>query len=527
MTETQMAALPTPPTPRDAASTTGAAAKKSERATIVLFGGTGDLAKRKLLPALFNLWKGGELADCLILGVGRRTADTAAYQTLLRENVNVAAEHPDEWQRFAKQIEFHHGEIATDADFVSLRARVEALEKARNLPGNRLFYYAVGPRWFAPITDQLTRCGLLKKAADTGTDGWGRIVVEKPFGHDLASADELDARLHADLDESQIYRIDHYLGKETVQNVIAFRFANGLFEPIWNQKYVDHVQITVAESVGVEQRAAYYERSGALRDMMQNHMLQLLAVTAMEPPNSLAPNAVRDEKVKTLEAMRLPASPEEVDAWTVRGQYGPGTMNGTAVPGYRAEPGVAPDSTTLTYVGARVYLDTWRWAGVPFLLRHGKRLPKRATEVAIKFKTPPLALFRGTDVPGVCTNLLIIRIQPDEGISLRFGAKQPGVGMKIDNVQMDFSYEEAFDERIPEGYERLLLDSLIGDPTLFTRADEVRAMWRWADTLLEGWDTIGAPTFPNYAAGSWGPADAARIFPAIETGGCAIGWREL
>ncbi len=503
---------------------------RAEHATVVLFGGTGDLATRKLFPALFNLWQGGDLSESLIMGVGRRTPDAAAYQAMLRERVAVASSHPKDWSRFCGHVDFHRGDIQTDDDFASLCRHVEAAEAERGLPGNRLFYFAVGPEWFTPITEKLSRCGLLSRLGEDSSERWSRIVVEKPFGHDLASAIELDERLRSHVDESQIYRIDHYLGKETVQNIIAFRFANGLIEPVWNHNYIDHVQITVAESVGVENRAAYYDRAGALRDMMQNHMLQLLAVTAMEPPNSLEPNALRNEKVKTLHAIRIPAGAEEVAASTVRGQYGVGSINGSRVAGYRQEPDVAADSTTPTYVAARLYLDTWRWAGVPFLLRHGKRLPKRATEIAIQFRTPPLALFRGTEIPGRCTNLLMIRIQPDEGISLRFGAKEPGAGMKIADAQMDFSYEERFDTRLPDGYERLLLDALLGDPTLFMRSDEVRAMWCWADALLEAWEELGTPEYPNYEAGSWGPPGANALFPhedAIRLGFCPIGWRQL
>ena len=490
------------------------ALERVEKATVILFGGTGDLATRKLLPALFNLWKEGALKDALIVAVGRRVKDREAYHEMLRESVGVASAEAEDWSRFVENVDYHRGEIQTEADFDSLRQHLERLEKQRQLPGNRLFYYAVGPNWFAPITQRLSKAGLVPRPSESPEGRWARIVVEKPFGHDLDSAIELDRDLHANVDESQIYRIDHYLGKETVQNLLAFRFANGLFEPTWNRKYVDSVQITVAEAVGVEDRADYYEKSGALRDMMQNHMLQLLALTAMEPPNSLDATALRNEKVKALQSIRLPENPQEVDHSTARGQYGPGVVGDDAMPGYREEPGVGEDSTTPTFVAARLYLDSWRWAGVPFLLRHGKRLPKRATEIAIQFRTPPLALFRGTAIAGQCTNLLMLRVQPNEGISLRFAAKVPGAGMKIENVQMNFSYEDSFDTRIPEAYERLILDALLGDPSLFTRSDEVQAMWCWADTLLTAWDELGAPNFPNYPAGSWGPKEANCLWPA-------------
>jgi glucose-6-phosphate 1-dehydrogenase len=332
--------------------------------------------------------------------------------------------------------------------------------------------------------------------------------------------------LHAD--EEQIFRIDHYLGKETVQNVLAFRFANGLFEPVWNQKYIEHVQITVAESLGVGTRASYYDKAGALRDMVQNHMLQLLAMTAMEPPISLEADAIRDEKLKALRSIRVPASTDEVIQNTVRGQYASGTIDKKPVPAYLTEQGVPSDSTTPTFVAAKLYLDSWRWANVPFLLRHGKRLAKRGTEIAIQFKTPPLALFRGTDIPGHVANLLVIRVQPNEGISLQFGAKAPGAGMRISPVQMDFAYDEGFHRKVPEAYERLLLDALLGDATLFTRGDEVDAMWRWADAILKGWDAAGIKHLPQYPAGSWGPSEAESLFPTaaeVPAGTCPLGWR--
>lgn len=496
--------------------------------TLVLFGGTGDLATRKLLPALFDLWRRERIADCLFLGVGRRAANLEEYQALLQAKVEVAAKHPDAWARFAQMIGYHRGELGSADDFAALRQTVTALEQERNLPGRRLFYYAVDPEWFAPITEGLAAAGLLERQNETTGDRWARILVEKPFGHDLASALELDRRLSAVVAEKQIFRIDHYLGKETVQNLIAFRFANGLFEPVWNQKYVETVQITVAESLGVGGRAAYYENAGALRDMVQNHMLQLLALTAMEPPISLEADTIRDEKVKVLRALRIPATAAEVEVCTVRGQYGPGTIGREPVPGYREEPGVAPGSQTPTYVAARLFVDTWRWANVPFFLRHGKRLAKRGTEIAIQFRTPPLALFRGTEVFGHVANLLVVRIQPNEGISMHFGAKRPGAGMRLANVRMDFDYEEGFGTSIPEAYERLLLDALLGDATLFTRSDEVQAMWRWADAVLTGWSRLPPARFPNYPAGSWGPAEAESLFPhgdEIPVGSCPVGWR--
>ncbi|MBY0586406.1 glucose-6-phosphate dehydrogenase [bacterium] len=498
-----------------------------EKATLVLFGGTGDLAARKLIPALFSLWKHRQIVDCLIVAVGRRVESTEQFREMLTQRVSVAKKDLPTWNEFARCIEFHRGDIQTRADFESLRDHLNEMENARQLPGHRLFYYAVTPSLFGPITQQLSEVGLLRRGLEPAQP-WQRIIVEKPFGHDAESAATLDESLHVYASERQIYRIDHYLGKETVQNLLAFRFANGLFEPLWNNNYIEHVQISVAEAVGVEGRAEYYEKAGALRDMMQNHMMQLLAVTAMEPPIGLDADAIRDEKVKILRSIRLPANPAEVDILTVRGQYGPGEVDGQGVIGYRDEPDVAAESTTPTYVAARLFLDTWRWAGVPFLMRHGKRLAKRGTEVAIKFRTPALALFRGTQVFGNCTNLLVIRIQPNEGISLHFGAKRPGAGMRISTVQMDFEYQKSFDKEIPEAYERLLLDALLGDPTLFTRSDEVAATWRWADVVIDAWNVLPPPTFPNYSAGSWGPSAAEALFPAgdqVSAGSCPLGWR--
>jgi len=499
-----------------------------KKATFVMFGGTGDLALRKLLPALFHNWKHKLMQDCLIVAVGRRCKDMTEYLQFINERCEEAREERDQWGQFAKQIAYHRGEIKTTEDFRALRAKIEELEHERGVGVGRLFYYAVGPDFFIPVTEQLAEVGLLKRGDGRALTGWSRIVVEKPFGRDKASAQQLDSVLRKHLDESQIFRIDHYLGKETVQNVLALRFANGFFEPVWNYKYVASVQITVAESIGVEDRAEYYESAGALRDMMQNHMLSLLSLTAMEPPFSLDADAIRDEKLKVLRSIRQPHSPEDVDRNTVRGQYGPGKIDGKEVVGYRQEPKVNPNSITPTYVAARVFVDNWRWANVPFCLRHGKRMAKRGTEIAIQFTTPPLSLFRGTGIFEHVNNTLVLRIQPNEGITLHFGAKTPGVGMKLANVNMDFTYAEEFHQEIPEAYERLLLDAMLGDQTLFMRSDEVAAMWQWADAIQMGWDKLPPPTFPNYPAGSWGPPEAEFLLPhegEIAPGLCPIGWR--
>jgi glucose-6-phosphate 1-dehydrogenase len=353
--------------------------------------------------------------------------------------------------------------------------------------------------------------GHLAQHAALGTQhapdpSWKRIVVEKPFGHDLASAQQLNREISEVFPEERIFRIDHYLGKETVQNILVFRFANGIFEPIWSRRYIDHVQITVAESLGVEERASYYDNAGALRDMLQNHMMELLTLVAMEPPAAFDAQAVRDEKAKVLRAIRPFTTPQEVAVNTIRGQYGPGAIFGKAVPGYRQEKGVPPESNTESYVAARFFVDNWRWSGVPFYLRHGKRLPKRDTEISIHFKPAPLALFQHTAADELQPNVLVLQIQPDEGISLRFESKLPGPSIRLRSVEMNFHYGTGFGVQTTDAYERLLMDAMMGDTTLFTRRDEVELMWLLATSILQGWSNIPPPTFPNYRAGSWGPA---------------------
>lgn len=482
---------------------------------LVLFGATGDLAHRKLFPAIFRLWQSGLIKDFMILATGRSQADCDEFLDHLREHVDEAKSEPGAWSEFEANIEYLCMDAKDPAAFKNLANALNEHESNRGLPGNRLFYLSVAPSLFAPITENLSESGMLKHEHDPNATPWARLIVEKPFGHDLKSARELDHKLSRHVHENQVYRIDHYLGKETVQNLVAFRFANGLIEPLWNSHHIASVQITVSETLGVGDRAGFYESAGALRDMMQNHMMQLLALTAMEPPLSLAPNDLRDEKVRVLRSIRIPQSPAEVAATTVQGQYGPGTIDGEHVPGYREEKGVAADSTTPTFIATRIYLNTWRWTGVPFYLRHGKRLPARMSEIRVRFRTPPMHLFRGTGCDPSCPNILRIRIQPDEGIRLSVGAKRPGPGINVESVDLEFTYAEAFGQDLPEAYERLLLDAIQGDPTLFIRQDEVEAAWMWADAVLSGLNAGPTPKFPNYAAGSVGPDDTDHIFAQL------------
>jgi len=481
-----------------------------EPCTVIIFGATGDLTHRKLVPALYNLQRERLLPPGFsVVGFARRDWTDAFFRESLLHNAQEFSRSGIEaplWESFAEGVSYVQSAFDDAKGYQALAKRLNELDEQRGASGNRLFYLSTPPESYATIIQQLGAAGLAKSPRG----GWVRIIVEKPFGRDLFSARALNVEVHKVFDESQVYRIDHYLGKETVQNILVFRFANGIFEPLWDRRYVDHVQITVAETVGVEGRGGYYEHAGALRDMVQNHLMQLLTLTAMEPPIGYRADAVRDEKVKVLRAIR-PIAPEQVDRFTVRGQYGAGATGGQPVPGYREEQGVAPDSNTETYVALQLFIDNWRWAGVPFLLRTGKRLPKRVSEIAIQFRSAPLMLFDSGPLSDIEPNVLAIQVQPDEGITLRFDSKVPGQANQIRPVTMDFRYNAAFGVESPEAYERLLLDAMLGDSTLFTRSDEVEASWSLITPIHQGWESNPPPAFPNYDAGTWGPKEVDKL----------------
>lgn len=495
-----------------------------EPCAMVILGATGDLAHRKLIPSLYNLAVDHLLPHGFaIVGFARQESGHEDFRKDMREAVDqfsrYAPAQPQMWDSFAQGLFFQPADFGSLDCYKRLGELLHKVDEERGTNGNRIFYLATPPTVFTVIAEMLGKSGLVSPTA--AGDKWTRVVIEKPFGRDLESAQELNADLLRVFREDQIYRIDHYLGKETVQNLLVFRFANGLFEPIWNRRYVDNVQITVAEELGIDRRGGYYETAGALRDMVQSHMLQLLTLTAMEPPVALDANAVRDEKVKVLRAVKH-FNPELVEYDIVRGQYGPGWVGGKEVAGYRAEAGVAADSQTETYVTLTLRIDSWRWAGTPFYLRTGKRLPKRETEIAVSFKRAPLALFQHLDPDGMTPNVLAIRIQPDEGISLKIVAKVPGQGVQIEPVTMDFLYGSSFAKQSPDAYERLLLDVMLGDSTLFTRRDEVEAEWRIVTPILDAWQRLPPPQFPNYEAGTWGPQAAVDL---IERDGRT--WRKI
>jgi len=491
---------------------------KPEPCAIVIFGASGDLTRRMLLPALYNLAVDAQLpAQCAVVGFARSEWSDEEFREHAREAISEFSRQPIDsaaWQKFAPSLFYVPGDYSSAESHERLTERLEALEGERGIPGNHLYHLAVPPSAYAEIIEGLGRGGHASPHGEGSR--WSRVIIEKPFGHDLASCRELNRLVHSVFSEDDVYRIDHYLGKETVQNILVFRFANGIFEPVWNRRYVDHVQITVAETIGVGGRGGYYEEAGALRDMVQNHMMQLLSLVAMEAPISFNGRWVRDEKVKVLEAVR-PFTLDDVLESTVRGQYGRGRVDGQEVPAYREEEGVSPNSKTETYVALKVLVDTWRWAGVPFYLRTGKRLGKHSTEIAIEFKRAPNLLFREfLDGRSLEPNLLTMRIQPDEGISLKFHTKVPGSPLRIRPMDMDFTYVATDLAAAPTAYETLLLDAMQGDATLFARSDEVEAAWDVMDEILAGWAELPAPGFPNYPAGSAGPESADAL---IQTDG--------
>jgi glucose-6-phosphate 1-dehydrogenase len=474
---------------------------------VVIFGASGDLTKRKLLPALYHLEQSGLLPkDFAVVGVARRPLEKSFAPDMKEGILSGGGVEKDEAKLdpFVSRIQYHAMNFDDASGYEDLKSALAEIDTKFGTKGNRLFYLATAPEYFSDIIKNLgEHC--MAKPADCG-DGknWVRVIVEKPFGHDLESARKLNDEVNKVFDENQVFRIDHYLGKETVQNILVFRFANGIFENVWNRNYIDHVEITAAESIGIEGRGPFYETAGALRDVVQNHVMELLSFVAMEPPVSFEAAAVRAEKVKVWKAIQ-PIHPAD----TVRGQYGPGTVDGKAVVGYRQEERVHPRSQTETYAGLRLEIENWRWAGVPFYIRAGKRLAKRVTEITIQFKLPPLLLFKdaqGNGGEGIRPNVLSMRIQPDEGITLQFGAKVPGPTMTISTVDMDFSYAEAFGKSSANGYERLLLDAMLGDATLFAHRDGVEATWSLITPILEAWAKDPIRDLPNYAAGTWGPA---------------------
>ncbi len=480
---------------------------------LVIFGATGDLTARKLFPALYNLKRDGQLpSHFCVVGFARREKTHDAFREEMRQAVSDHSRtqpiDDNLWQEFSKQIFYHAATFDELNGYTQLRAVLESLDQQFGTGGNRIFYLSTQPSYFPTIIANLGQGGLIYSALQEKKK-WSRVVIEKPFGHDLASCLRLQQFVLHHLDESQIYRIDHYLGKETVQNILVFRFSNEIFESFWNHHYVDHVQITMAEEIGIGSRGAFFEEAGMLRDIVQNHLMQVLSLVAMEPPVSLAANSIRDEKVKVIQALR-PVDLAHFSQQVVRGQYGPGYIDGSTVCGYREENHVSPTSSVETFVGIKAFIDNWRWAGVPFYIRAGKRLPKRVTEVAIVFKEVPGILFARKGHKNE-PNILVLRIQPDEGIALRINTKVPGPSIPIQPVKMDFRYGAYFGLTPPEAYERLICDCILGDGTLFARDDEVVSSWRYFSPILDRWAEMGPCDFPNYAAGSWGPKAADEL----------------
>ena len=491
---------------------------------LVIFGASGDLTRRKLIPSLYNL----ACVGCMnpqfeVLGVGRTAMTSEEFRSKLRESASKSGDTRDfterQWQDFENRLHYFAGDINDEQFYAHLRDQLDKMQRGGSSP-NRMFYVSTPASVAGPIVEGLARAGLNRTS-----DGWTRIILEKPFGHDLESAMQLNQMVDKVFDEKDIYRIDHYLGKETVQNILVFRFGNSLFEPVWNRNYIDHVEITAAETVGVEGRGGFYEETGALRDMVANHLLQLLALTAMEPPIAFDADSVREQKVQVFRSIR-PMTVDEVAKRTVRGQYGAGKVasktDAKEVPGYREEPDVPASSVTETYVAVEFYVNNWRWAGVPFFIRTGKRLPRQVSEIRVHFKRTPQALFASTPYEQLGPNVITLRIQPDDGISIAFDVKRPGNQMRALTVDANFSYETAFGSKGPPAYETLLLDSMRGDPTLFTRRDEVEAEWKIITPIEDAWKQMPTPAFPNYAAGSEGPAEADALIV-----GDHRAWRKL
>jgi glucose-6-phosphate 1-dehydrogenase len=487
--------------------------EKPQNCVVVIFGASGDLTKRKLVPALFDLFRQNLLPEKFaILGVSRSNFSDDAYRDKMLKDVKEFCEKSpvqnDKLQEFLKRIFYLSIDTKAPDDYAQLKKRLDEIDAKFQLGGNYIYYLATPPNLYETIASSLSSQGLHRQGKDSG---WIRIVVEKPFGYDLLSAVQLNKKLQKFFHEDQIYRIDHYLGKETVQNTLAFRFANGIFEPLWNRNYISRVEITGVEHIGVENRGGYYDHAGALRDMVQNHLLQIVGLIAMESPPLYSADAVRNETVKVFQSL-CPLKPEDVSRQVVRGQYGSSTIKGEAVPGYREEKNVAPDSRTETFVAMRFNIDNWRWGGVPFYIRTGKRMPTRVTEIVVHFKRTPHQLFRTQYTSYERGNQLIIRIQPDEGILLKFGMKQPGAGFEIKEVNMDFHYSDLSDVYLPDAYERLLLDCMLGDPTLYARSDAVESCWKFVTPILEAWENDPDIKIYGYPAGTWGPKESQALF---------------
>ncbi len=493
-----------------AAPQTRRTARPADPCVMVIFGAGGDLTSRKLIPALYNLAKADLLSrEFAIVGISHGAMTNEQFRQKVSADIKHYAgadANQDIVEWFCKRLYYVTGDFDDKKVYSQLKDFLQKVDQDHTTHGNFFFYLATSPNFFGPIVEHLAEAGLMEE----DNHHWRRVIIEKPFGHDLDSARILNQHLLKVAKEKQIYRIDHYLGKETVQNILAFRFANGIFEPIWNRRYIDHVQISVAETVGVEGRGSYYDQAGALRDMVPNHIMQLISLTSMEPPISFHADAVRDEQAKILHAVQ-PWSSEEVLTKTVRGQYGPGILNGQHVPGYREEEDVPPDSRTETFVAMKVQIDNWRWADVPFYLRTGKRLAAQNTHIVIQFRRAPFVLFRDTPVENLMPNQLVLHISPEEGISLQFAAKVPGPVMRLGAVDMNFEYADYFGVQPSTGYERLLHDCMIGDQTLFQRADMVEAGWCVVSPMLDVWKALPPRNFPNYAAGTWGPKEADEL----------------